>query len=187
MEHWQLLFQYPKYHLWNKFELLIHSTNNYIKHLLCVRHYAGCWASKMEWLSDFRILVSKAVLLKLFFINLCPLLINRNSFSHFPEILINPSHPENHWYTEHRLYFLCILHRPNIFELSLFISKETYLFSIHKLGWNIEDTFLNHICYPAVNPRTEIQIPVPSPIENHCFKEFWRKPGNLHLSPPIKS
>ena len=26
MEHWQLFFQYPKYHFWTKFEVLIHST-----------------------------------------------------------------------------------------------------------------------------------------------------------------
>lgn len=67
MEHWQMVFRYPKYHFWNQFQLSIHSTNKYIKHLLCVRHYAGCCTSKMVWLSDFsRIPVSKAVLLKLF-------------------------------------------------------------------------------------------------------------------------
>lgn len=26
MEHWQIFFQYPKHHFWNKFEVLIHST-----------------------------------------------------------------------------------------------------------------------------------------------------------------
>lgn len=58
----------------------------------------------------------------------------------------------------------------------LFQKQHTY-FPYITLDWNFKDTFLNHICYPVVNPRTNIQIPVPSPIENHCFKEFWRKPA----------
>lgn len=166
VEHWQLLFQYPKYHFWNKSEVLIHSTNNFIEHLLWVRHYAGCWASKMGWFSDFRrILVSKAVLLKLHCINLCPPLININVPSHFSEILMDPPTLRTSD-TQNVVSTFCVSFTDQM-SLSFYflLQKQRIYFSYTKLDWTIK-----YIFEPCSTPHPGTEIYTP------CTQPHWEAP-----------